>query len=61
MLFEFKWEELSINDTSKLKHSTYRSKVIGGWVLMNNIGLASYGLTQGMVFIPDPEHRWEIE
>lgn len=45
MVIEFKWERLT-------KHSsTFRAKVIGGWVVSDDVGL---------VFVPDPNHEWQL-
>lgn len=41
----FDWEEISPN--------VYRAKTIGGWIVFIN--------ENGMVFIPDPLHEWEIK
>lgn len=41
----FDWEEIN--------HNVYRAKTIGGWIVCIN--------ENGMVFIPDPLHEWEIK
>jgi hypothetical protein len=49
MRIEFDWENIG--------GDAYRSRVIGGWVLLSyekNTG------NQSMVFIPDPNHEWEV-
>ena len=49
MKIEFKWEPIGQSDT-------WRAKVFGGWVLLRSD-------TDGdcMIFIPDPNHEWQIE
>jgi hypothetical protein len=46
MKIEFKWERMTDPWT------TARAKVIGGWLVSHE---------DNMVFIPDPEHLWEVE
>lgn len=54
MKIPFKWEKLGAD--------TLRAKVFGGWVLLN----ADYSsetadvCSSVIVFIPDPNHEWEI-
>ena len=57
MKIKFEWEEMS--------QSVRRAKVIGGWIIQSLWsecgGDNSVALAESMVFIPDPEHLWEIE
>ncbi len=36
----------------------YRSKVIGGWVVVHYFELSNTQMTS--IFVPDPNHSWEI-
>ncbi len=63
----FEWEVISHHHSPRIGGSnTHRAKVIGGWVVSNDLytDAANIGnernLTSSMVFIPDPEHNWEI-
>ena len=49
---EWKWEIL--DDFTK------RAKVIGGWVLEYGSHTNKGSISNSLVFIPDPEHRWAI-
>lgn len=59
---KFEWE-----DIKKLEsYTTCRAKVIGGWIV-NNLTNYKDGnarrpilISESMVFISDPEHKWEI-
>lgn len=66
---KFEWEILKrIENSGEYIDLTLRAKVIGGWIVRcsgsstfksgNNIEYASEG---SMTFIPDPEHKWEID
>lgn len=44
----------------KVKDSTYRAAVFGGWILVSVGGIVG-DPKESMVFIPDPNHEWEIE
>lgn len=54
---KFEWEEL--NKVMK------RAKVHGGWILRSfnytTDNKDVYSQSQSMVFIPDPNHEWEID
>lgn len=52
---KFKWE--------RLVDGTVRAKVIGGWVLCTSgfCSEAADEVSSSMVFIPDPNHDWEIK
>jgi len=59
---KFEWEILFklISPNEEAARFTSRAKTIGGWIMsdvvVNNVGNAS-----AMVFVADPEHKWEIE
>lgn len=59
---KFEWEHIH---SSNAWDYTERAKVIGGWVLRNCIkDKQCYEADNNaicMVFIPDPEHKWDIE
>lgn len=53
---KFEWE--------KLDNDTRRVKVIGGWIVQTKIfeeGSRGVMISESSVFIPDAEHKWEIE
>ena len=55
---KFEWETINDNDTS----STHRSPVIGGWIVRYNYeNIPRQNDTVAMVFIPDPNHEWQID
>jgi hypothetical protein len=62
MIIDFGWEWLA----DSTHWYTYRAKVFGGWVVRHlewdteKKGMPQ-PLTVAMVFIPDPNHEWEIE
>jgi len=39
---------------------TSRAKVIGGWII-NHRDTFEQGYGESMVFVSDPNHKWEIE
>jgi len=49
------WE----NIFSSVNINSHRAKVIGGWIVNNNTVLYDH-VGESMVFVPDPEHLWEI-
>jgi len=58
---KFKWERISgsLNGAS----GTHRAKVIGGWIVES---MYSYEEEEGgnalsSIFVPDPNHEWDIE
>ena len=56
MKIPFEWEELD--------NYTERLKVIGGWIIKSENSLYENGkwaLSESMVFVPDPNHEWEID
>lgn len=56
---KFEWELLEENvrnpNGGRTPH-TYRSKIIGGWLVKHT---TDQGIS--LVFVPDPEHEWNIE
>jgi len=50
MKIEFKWERISLG--------TFRAKVFGGWIVTCVEHSES---DESLVFIPDPEHKWQIK
>ncbi len=57
---DWKWE--------KLDETTYRSKVIGGWLLLHTNSIAitdgkkrEAAQSESMVFIADRDHQWFIK
>lgn len=60
---KFEWEELCSYGTM----GSARAKVIGGWIVRNVSWTNRWGedqvqcVAESTVFIPDPEHKWEIE
>lgn len=54
---KFSWEEINSLDSYK----TYRAKVFGGWIVSLEIRIGMYYKNESLVFVPDPEHKWEID
>ena len=53
------WEEIA--------RSTYRLKVLEGWIVLHQTSRELSGgcepavaLSESMCFVPDPDHNWEI-
>lgn len=57
-LIPFKWEQI-VQSADNLS-STYRAKVLGGWII-NNYTYTHEGVCEAMVFISDPNHDWEVK
>lgn len=59
---KFEWETIAYNP---LQGITYRAKVLGGWLVRTAICINQYGGSSveesNLIFIPDPNHEWEIE
>lgn len=53
---KFEWELLE----GYGYNSTHRAKVIGGWIVKKN-DIEKEGLAVSMVFIPDANHKWNLE
>lgn len=63
---KFEWEK--IGGGEEFSSSTYRIKVFGGWLVNNLTTIETHykdgrqlTVTESMVFVPDPEHKWEID
>ena len=50
--FDWGWE--------KLDEYTYRAKVIGGWLVVNEITSTKGNCGNAMAFVPDRDHEWMI-
>ena len=68
MKIKFEWEQFFSRVTDQLRIVTVRAKVIGGWIVLNKstgalrseeIVNISTNASESMVFIVDPEHRWD--
>lgn len=60
---KFEWEILVNSNTPSLLLFTKRGKVFGGWIV-NNINYLNdnnQSISESMVFIPDPEHKWSVD
>ena len=61
----FVWE--CLHDYADDTQGSFRARVFGGWVLKEYIiydvdsAYSEQRMVQSMVFIPDPNHEWEIE
>jgi len=57
---KFEWETIFSKVISDEHFAfTERVKVIGGWIVLNKIYAKGVG-HESSVFVPDPEHKWEI-
>lgn len=58
---EFEWEQLMYESSKTDGFRTCRAYVHGGWIV-NHLTWSNEQKTESqcMVFIPDPEHKWEI-
>lgn len=55
---KFEWEVMDDPPYAQTK----RANVIGGWIVVHReLWDDNKGEVLGMVFIPDPEHLWEVE
>ncbi len=59
---KFEWEEIYSHHTTVWHKKTYRAKIFGGW-LINHLSWTTHegGLTDAIVFVPDPNYEWKIE
>ena len=57
----FQWEKINkiVNSATNTGSATYRAKVYGGWIV-HDFNWIEKNPCSAMVFIPDPEHKWEI-
>lgn len=69
---KFEWEEIYFSDNyyENVYMETSRAKVIGGWLVRHQMLVDEdrenefEGWTNSqntMVFIPDPNHEWDVE
>lgn len=49
---KFQWEPIA--------EWAARAKVIGGWIVNTWSHANNEVISEALVFIPDPEHKWEI-
>ncbi len=66
MKIPFDWEVIHERRGGNVSDVTLRAKIIGGWVLKSvyvEEGKCHDNLIRehALVFISDPEHKWEIE
>lgn len=63
MTITFYWQ-LIYSNYEGLQHSqTTRAKVIGGWIVNQTTWTntsESIAVSESSVFVPDPEHKWEV-
>lgn len=60
---KFEWEEIYsvLGRWGNKTVSTYRAKVFGGWVVLNENCSGDSEVSNTSCFIPDPEHKWNIK
>ena len=69
---KFEWEDIYTSEDafSNIFMETFRAKVIGGWIVSHQILLDEEkkecldgwsNAHNSMVFVPDPDHEWEID
>jgi hypothetical protein len=65
---KFEWEEIYDDENKYGWTTSCRSKVIGGWIVMTVFFVyedvhtgTSNGTFVSNIFIPDPNHEWEID
>lgn len=56
---KFEWETIYASKGNH--HVTTRAKVFGGWLVKHRSIPPNSDLIASMVFVPDPNHEWEIE
>jgi hypothetical protein len=61
MKIKFEWELIQ-DEWGDYTFSTYRAKVIGGWLIRNTVEVDenNQSISTSIIFISDPEHKWEI-
>jgi hypothetical protein len=59
MRYAFHWEKIDEDIGNKIV--TWRSKVFGGWVLKTETWHDNGGCSESSVFIPDLEHKWNLQ
>jgi len=55
---DFRWEQIHVSNFQRI---TERAKVFGGWIVCDWTAVSGHSGTQSMVFVPDPNHEWEIK
>lgn len=59
---KFEWENIHRREFNDVLNATTRAKVFGGWVLHHLLcDENESSQSESMVFIPDPNHEWQIE
>ena len=67
MKIEFRWEKIFDEIIAGRRKSTYRAKVLGGWLIKDERWDRSESqealetVSISTVFIQDSEHVWEVE
>jgi hypothetical protein len=56
----FQWEIINKSSTTHNRTGTYRAKVMGGWLVRNEVWPSFDAVSTSMVFISDKDHRWKI-
>lgn len=56
---KFEWEKISGKDNSQNK--TFRSKVVGGWIVKIMFIDEDFGVGVSSIFIPDHNHEWNVK
>jgi hypothetical protein len=58
---KLEWEEIFIqNEYKRMQVGTWRSKVLGGWIVSNTVAMHNTPAT-ALCFVPDVEHIWEVK
>lgn len=59
----FSWEQIEFRTDNNIVSETKRAKVIGGWIVKStDCYLTTLNdLVTDMIFISDPEHKWNIK
>jgi hypothetical protein len=69
---KFEWEEIYTSEDTfhNVYTETFRAKVVGGWLIRHQMLVDEErertfdgwsNCHNSMVFIPDPEHLWEVD
>lgn len=61
MKIPFEWEDIykNFSPNGEFICGCDRTKVIGGWIVKSTLFLED-NHSQSMVFVPDPNHNWEV-
>jgi hypothetical protein len=57
---KFQWTVISKSGTCYNRTATYRAKVMGGWLVKDEVWPSLNVVSTSMVFISDKDHRWKI-